>query len=261
MPAAATVTTAEISAAGHALITVGKGVTGGGLRAQIGRGDPRRLMNIWEQLEPPPSVPADDAAQPVVNLPPALAEQETGSLAKLATELSTAISGAWVLAERLAAERLGAEVAAARAAAAGVQGELDQMAEILAAADAARETAEIEAERANAGEAEARKAADLAAHAREVADADRSRLLMSWSKLAQMPMRPLSGPLWPKPPGRAPLRLPNWHGRKVPPHAKLPRRSAVKLPQRLPQRQPQRQRRKSMPGAWRRLQQRRGRQR
>ena len=145
MAAPATVTLDDVLDAAREIVARGRVVNGGSLRQQIGRGDPRRLFALWEQskADAPPET-TDRAVAPAVTLPPALIEQETALQGRISAELSAAIIAAWSLAERTANDRLGAEMAAARASAATARAELEEMAEILAAADRSRETAEAE---------------------------------------------------------------------------------------------------------------------
>jgi hypothetical protein len=85
-------------------------------RAQLGgRGEPRRLMAVWEQMQPHrDAMPVDHQPQTVAAppLPPDLAAQAALLRDRLAAECDGAMATAWA-----AAERLGGEVAAARAAA------------------------------------------------------------------------------------------------------------------------------------------------
>jgi len=177
MAAPATVTLDDVLDAAREIVARGRVVNGGSLRQQIGRGDPRRLFALWEQskADAPPET-TDRAVAPAVTLPPALIEQETALQSRISAELSAAIIAAWSLAERTANDRLGAEMAAARASAATARAELEEMAEILAAADRSRETAEAERDLAMAESAEARAAEARSAGIATAAEAGRSQL-------------------------------------------------------------------------------------
>ncbi len=116
------------------------------------------------------------AVPEAVTLPPALIEQETALQGRISAELSAAVAAAWSLAERMANDRLSAEMAAARASAATARAELDEMVEILAAADRSREAAEAERDHAMAESAEARAAEARSAGTAAAAETGRSLL-------------------------------------------------------------------------------------
>lgn len=188
MPAPATVTDEQIRDAGQEIVAAGRRVSGYSLRAQLGgRGEPRRLMAVWEQTRPQRD-PAPADQMPTVTappLPPDLAAHAATLRERLTAEFDATIAAAWVAAERRAAERLGGEVEAARAAAetAGqAQAEAD---EALAAADMARDVAEADRDRLATEATEARAAADRATGQRAAADAERDRLVAELSQARQ----------------------------------------------------------------------------
>jgi colicin import membrane protein len=187
MPAPATVTDEQIRDAGQDIIAAGRRVSGYSLRAQLGgRGEPRRLMAVWQQTRPQPPAPADQmpavAAPP---LPPDLAAYAATLRERLTAEFDVTIAAAWVAAERRAAERLGGEVEVARAAAeAAGQAQADAD-EALAAADIARDAAETDRDRLAVEATEARAAADRATGQRAAADAERDRLVAELSQARQ----------------------------------------------------------------------------
>jgi Plasmid replication region DNA-binding N-term len=120
MPAPATVTDEQIRDAGQEIIADGRRVSAYSLRAQLGgRGDPRRLITVWEQIQQQRDPAPIDQPQAVAarSLPPDIAAQATMLRERLAAEFDAAIAAAWLAAERRAAERLGSEVAAAHGAA------------------------------------------------------------------------------------------------------------------------------------------------
>ena len=60
MAATVTVSAEEIGRAGEAVLAQNRPVTGYSLRMQLGnRGDPKRLMAVWEQTRPNVAAPAD----------------------------------------------------------------------------------------------------------------------------------------------------------------------------------------------------------
>jgi colicin import membrane protein len=188
MPAPPTVTDDQIRDAGRDIASAGRRVTGYSLRAQLGgRGEPRRLMAVWEQArEQPDPAPTNQPPQVAAPpLPPDLATQATALRARLAAEFDAAIAAAWIAAERRAAERLGGEVEAARAAAEAARQAQAEADEALAIADAARDAAEAERDRLTGEVAEARAAADRATGQCAAAEAERDRLVAELSQARQ----------------------------------------------------------------------------
>jgi len=135
--ATVTVTADEIDRAGKALLAANRAVSGYSLRVELGnRGDPRRLIAVWEQARQGGAAPADQP-EALVTLPPDLDAQATALCDQLAAGVRAAITGAWTAAERRAAERLRAEAAQARAAAESARLAQSEADEALAATDAA----------------------------------------------------------------------------------------------------------------------------
>src|ERR1700693_1034840 len=92
VPAPATITDEQIRDAAQAIIADGRRVTGYSLRAQLGgRGDPRRLVAVWEQTQqqrnPPPSDQPPAAAAPP--LPPDLAAHAATLRERLTAEFES----------------------------------------------------------------------------------------------------------------------------------------------------------------------------
>lgn len=174
--APATVTDEQIREAGRDIAAAGRRVSGYSLRAQLGgRGEPRRLMAVWEQTrQQQDTTPADQAAAIAAPpLPPDLATQAATLRDRLTAEFDAAIATAWLAAERRAAERLGGEVETARAAAEAARQAQAEADEALALADAARDAAEAGRDRLALETAEARAAADRATGQHAGAEAER----------------------------------------------------------------------------------------
>jgi hypothetical protein len=166
MPAPATITDEQIRAAGQDIVAAGRRVTAYSLRAQLsGRGEPRRLMSVWEQMQPHRGAMQVDHQPQAVAAPPLspdLAAQAALLRDRLTAEFDGAMATAWAAAERRAADRLGGEVAAARAAAEVARLAQTEADEALATADTAWDAAEADRHRLVAEAAEARATADRA---------------------------------------------------------------------------------------------------
>nr|WP_294553971.1 hypothetical protein [uncultured Rhodopila sp.] len=163
MAATVTVSAEEIGRAGEAVLAQNRPVTGYSLRMQLGnRGDPKRLMAVWEQTRPNVAAPADQLTEAsVAPLPPDLAARAAALGDQLAASIRDAIATAWTAAERRAAERLGEEVAAARAAAEAARLAQAEADEALAATDKAMALLAAERDQAVAA---GDKAVSAAAH-------------------------------------------------------------------------------------------------
>lgn len=103
MPAPATVSDEQIHDAAQHIIAGGRRVTGYSLRAQLGgRGEPRRLMAVWEQNrqqhDPSPADQPPAVAAPP--LPPDLAAQAATLRDRLTADFDAAMAAAWIAAER-----------------------------------------------------------------------------------------------------------------------------------------------------------------
>ena len=150
MPAPATITDEQIRDAGQVIVAAGRRVTGYSLREQLGgRGDPRRMLAVWQQTQPQRDMAPSDQPQTVAPppLPPDLATHAAALRDRLAAEFDTVMATAWAVAQNRAAERLGSEVEAARAAAKAAEQAQAEADEALAAADAARDAAEADRDR------------------------------------------------------------------------------------------------------------------
>jgi hypothetical protein len=89
MPAPATVTDVQIRDAGDQITAAGRRVTGYSLREQLGgRGDPRRMLAVWQQSQPQSDMAPSDQSQTVAPppLPPDLATRAAASRDRLTAE-------------------------------------------------------------------------------------------------------------------------------------------------------------------------------
>lgn len=183
MPAATEVSDDAILRAGEALIAAGRRVSAYALRTQVGHGDARRLLAVWERLTQSEKAASEPPAAPPVALPPDLAEQASAWRDRLATELDMIIASAWAAAERRASDRLRAEIAEAKAAAETALRDQRDADEALAAADATQELLIAERDAALAQLAEARACAERAMGERDGAHGERDRIA---TELAQV---------------------------------------------------------------------------
>lgn len=170
MAAPVTVEDNEVIAAGRALAAEGRTVNGWSLRRALGRGDPARLLMVWQQqAHRQPSPVKEVEAGP---LPPVLAEASQRARAEVGDVVGRCVAEAWQAAERLAAERAHGEAEAARAEVADLRRQLDEAHGVLAEAD--RRVTEAEA-RASAGEEAAGRLAVVEAE-RDAARAEAGRV-------------------------------------------------------------------------------------
>jgi hypothetical protein len=188
MPAPATITDAQIHDAGQQIIATGRRVTGYSLREQLGgRGDPRRMLTVWQQTQPQRDIAPSDQPHTVAPppLPLDLATHAAALRDRLAAEFDAVMATAWAVAQNRAAERLGSEVEAARAAARTAEQAQAEADDALAAADAARDAGEADRDRLAVEIVEVRAAADRAAGQRAAAEAERDRLVVELSQARQ----------------------------------------------------------------------------
>src|ERR1700744_2579429 len=109
MPAPAVITDEQIRDAGQVIVTAGRRVTGYSLREQLGgRGDPRRMLAVWQQTQPQRDMAPSDQPHTVAPppLPPDLATHAAALRDRLVAEFDAVMATAWAVAQNRAAERL-----------------------------------------------------------------------------------------------------------------------------------------------------------
>jgi chromosome segregation ATPase len=138
MPTEIAVTDDEVIAAGRTLESRGKLVTGHTLRQVTRRGDPKRLAAVWKDhqvaQEPPP---------PVITLPPEVEEMLAAERERVSLSLQAMVLGLWQAADRIADGRV-------KLALAALQGQFDEQAVDLAAAEESLMQAEADRDAASA---------------------------------------------------------------------------------------------------------------
>lgn len=144
------VTDAMILDAGRKIQAAGKSVTASSLRAVIGQGQPRRMLQVWLAHLAHMNGGVEARDPPVIILPTAVAEHRDGMQAQVASLLNDLVTAAWLTADGLAQQRTQQEHEDAKRLIVEAEGERADADDNLARADAKVEAAYDQLERTQA---------------------------------------------------------------------------------------------------------------
>lgn len=157
----------DVVEAGRSLASEGSAVTGWALRRVVGRGDPARLISLWQVHQSERVQPNEAPLESLLPVPPVVVKSIDAMKARVG-ELAVEL---WRVADFISVQRVQGEADAVRRELNTLRDELDQASVALAAADQAREVAEVEVERLELVASEAVQAAAEAEQRAKLAEA------------------------------------------------------------------------------------------